>query len=87
MLGFAGALRQGELADLDVGDITEGIDGLKVHLRRPKTDQEGAGRTVGIPYGSRQATCPVRAWRAWLEVAGIKEGVALRPWTAMDISG
>ena len=79
LLGFAGALRRSELVGLDVADVTEGTDGLTVHLRRSKTDQEGAGRTVGVPYGSKQATCPVRAWRAWLEVSGITEGAAFRP--------
>ncbi|MGH3743265.1 MAG: site-specific integrase [Mycobacteriales bacterium] len=57
----------------------EGTDGLTVHLRRSKTDQEGEGRTVGIPYGSNPATCPVRAWRAWVESAGITDGPAFRP--------
>jgi integrase len=79
LVGFAGALRRSELAGLDVADIIEGADGLTVHLRRSKTDQEGAGRTIGIPYGSNPITCPVRAWRAWLEVSGITEGPAFRP--------
>ena len=79
LLGFAGALRRSELVGLDVADITEGVDGLTVHLRRSKTDQEGAGRTVGIPFGSNPVTCPVRALRAWLEVSGITEGHAFCP--------
>jgi integrase len=79
LLGFAGALRRSELVGLDVDNVCEGADGLTVRLRRSKTDQEGAGRTVGIPYGSNPITCPVRAWRAWLEVSGITEGAALRP--------
>jgi integrase len=79
LLGFAGALRRNELVGLDVADITEGIDGLTVRLRRSKTDQEGAGRTLGIPFGSNPVTCPVRAWRTWLEVSGITEGPAFRP--------
>jgi integrase len=62
-----------------VADITESSDGLTVRLRRSKTDQEGAGRTVGIPYGTNLATCPVRAWRAWLDVSGITEGHAFCP--------
>ena len=81
LLGLAGA-RRSELVGLDVADITEGSDGLTVRLRRSKTDQEGTGRTIGIPYGSNPITCPVRAWRAWLawlEVSGINEGAALRP--------
>ncbi|MGA3355095.1 MAG: site-specific integrase [Acidimicrobiales bacterium] len=79
LLGFAGALRRSELVGLEVADVTEGTDGLTVHLRRSKTDEEAAGRTVGIPYGSNPATCPVRALRAWLEVSGITEGAAFRP--------
>ena len=78
LLGFAGALRRSELVGLDVADVTEGSDGLTVHLRRSKTDQEGAGRNVGIPYGSNLATCPVRAWRAWLEISVITDGPAFR---------
>jgi integrase len=79
LLGFAGALRRSELVGLDVADVTEGSDGLTVRLRRSKTDQESAGRTLGIPYGSNPVTCPVRAWRAWLELSGITEGAAFRP--------
>jgi integrase len=79
LLGFAGALRRSELVGLDVADVTEGADGLTVRLRRSKTDQEGAGRTVGIPFGSNPVTCPVRAWRAWLEVSGVTDGAAFRP--------
>jgi integrase len=79
LLGFAGALRQSELVGLDVADVTEGTDGLTVRLRRSKTDQEGAGRTIGIPYGSNPVTCPVRSWRAWLELSSITEGPAFCP--------
>jgi integrase len=79
LIGFAGALRRSELVGLDVADVTEGSDGLTVRLRRSKTDQEGAGRTVGIPFGSNPVTCPVRAWRAWLELSSITEGYAFCP--------
>lgn len=79
LVGFAGAFRRSELVDLDVGDLRFGDDGLVVQLRRSKTDQIGEGRSVGIPYGSTPATCPVRATKAWLEVAAVEEGPALRP--------
>ena len=79
LLGFAGALRRSELVGLDVADVSQGPEGLTVTLRRSKTDQEGAGRSIGIPYGSNPSTCPVRAWGAWLDVAGIIEGPAFRP--------
>lgn len=79
LVRFAGALRRSELVALDIEDVTEGTDGLTVRLRRSKTDQEGRGRAVGVPYGSNPVTCPVRAWRAWCEVAELTTGPAFRP--------
>jgi integrase len=78
LVGFAGAFRRSELVSLDLADIAFTDDGLVVNLRRSKTDQEGEGRKVGIPHGSKPQTCPVRALRAWLEAAGISEGPAFR---------
>ena len=79
LLGFAGAFRRSELVALDANDVTSTRDGLVVAVRRGKTDQEGAGREVGIPYGSTPATCPVRAVADWLEQSGIVEGALFRP--------
>jgi integrase len=59
---------------LDRADIAERREGLVVNVRRSKTDQEGAGRRVGVPYGSTPATCPVRALEAWCQAARIEEG-------------
>jgi len=81
LIGFAGAFRRAELVSLDVGDIRFTRSGLVVRLRRSKTDQEGEGRSVGIPFGSQPATCPVKALRAWLKVAGITDGPIFRPIT------
>ena len=80
VVGFAGALRRSELVGLDVEDVVDGADGLTVR-KKSKTDREGAGRTIGIPYGSNPSTCPVRAWRRWLEISGITDGPAFRPVT------
>lgn len=81
LLGFACALRRSELVSLDVADVEDVAEGLRARLRRSKTDQEGEGRTIGVPYGGNPDTCPVRAWRAWIEAAGIDEGPAFRPVT------
>jgi site-specific recombinase XerD len=78
LLGFAGAFRRSEIAGLAVEDLAFTADGLVVTLRRSKTDQEGAGRKVGIPYGSTPATCPVRAVRAWIEAASLACGALFR---------
>jgi integrase len=61
-----------------VADLVEGPEGLTVTIRQSKTDQEGAGRTVGIPFGANPSTCPVLAWRGWLEVCGFDAGPAFR---------
>jgi site-specific recombinase XerD len=78
LLGFAGAFRRSELVGLDVEDCSFGKDGLTVTLRRSKTDQEGQGRKIGIPYGSNPETCPVRTVQAWREIAGINGGPLFR---------
>jgi len=45
-----------------------------VSHRRSKTDQDAAGTTVAVPFGEEEATCPVRALRAWLDVRGAGAG-------------
>ena len=74
LIGFAGALRRSELVALDIDDVDEDADGLVLSIRRSKTDQEAEGEIRGLPYGSHPATCPVRAWRAWIDASGIDTG-------------
>jgi len=76
LLGFAGAFRRSELAALEVSDIEEVEGGLRVHVRKSKTDQEGAGEIVPVIRGAK--VCPVEAVNAWLEAAGIAEGPLFR---------
>ena len=78
LLGFAGGFRRSELVGLDCGDIEQVRQGLIVTLRRSKTDQEAAGRKIGIPYG-RTRYCPVAALDAWLTLSGIESGPIFRP--------
>jgi integrase len=77
LIGFAGAFRRSELVGLQCEDMTQYDSGLELLLRRSKTDQEGAGRTVFIPYahGSR---CPVKVLKNWLALAGIDSGPLFR---------
>lgn len=78
LLGFAGGFRRSELVGLAIADIKHVRQGLIITLRRSKTDQEGAGRKIGIPHG-RTRHCPVAAVTEWLTRSGITEGAIFRP--------
>jgi len=77
LLGFAAALRRSELVALDVQDLSFVKEGLLVHLRKSKTDQEGEGRKIAVPYG-RTSACPVKAVQHWLEHAQIADNAIFR---------
>lgn len=51
---------------------------MVVTIRRSRSDQEGSGRKIGIPYGSTPLTCSVRAFREWCSASGIKAGPLFR---------
>jgi integrase len=75
-LGFAGAFRRSELCALQVDDLVEVPDGLRVVIRRSKTDQTGEGQEVAIPRGYRLR--PVEAVQTWLAAADISSGPVFR---------
>lgn len=75
LLQFAAGWRRSEIRSLDKCDVRFTRRGLVVVLGASKTDQSGAeGRIIGIDYGERETTCPVRALRAWLYVRGPWDG-------------
>jgi integrase len=76
LLGFAGAFRRSELVALNVTDLEPLPGGLRISIRRSKTDQEGQGKAIGIPFGS--IDCPVEAVRTWLAASGIIQGPIFR---------
>jgi integrase len=78
LIGFAGGFRRTELIGLNCDDVVQVRQGLVVTLRRSKTDQNGAGRKMGIPHG-RGRWCPVVALEQWLTASGISEGALFRP--------
>jgi len=78
LIGFAGAFRRSELVALQYEDLTQFEDGVELLIRRSKTDQEGAGRTVFIPH-ARGGRCPVKMLKNWLELSGIAAGPLFRP--------
>ncbi len=76
LLGFSGAFRRSTLAMLEVEDLEEVADGLRVHVRRSKTDQEGQGAVVPVVRG--RAACPVEAVNDWMASAEITTGPVFR---------
>jgi len=77
LIGFAGAFRRSELADLQYSDFEHVQQGLLIYLRRSKTDQAGQGRKIAIPH-ARGAVCAIIALREWLEHSEIIEGPIFR---------
>lgn len=76
LLGFAGAFRRSELVALAVCDVQVVSGGLRITIKRSKTDQEGEGFAVGIPFGTRD--CAAKALAVWLTASGIVEGAIFR---------
>jgi len=76
LLGFGAALRRSELAALMVDDIEEVDGGLRVTIRKSKTDQEAAGEVVPVARGMK--ACPAVAIASWMEAAGITDGPLFR---------
>lgn len=79
LFGFACGWRSAELVSLDVCHIKWMQRGILVRLGKSKTDQEGHGRVIGIPYARRVRNCPVRALKEWLAVRGSWAGPVFTP--------
>ena len=77
-IGFFAALRRSELVAIDVEHVTVTADGLVLRLPRRKTDQTGEGTEIGLPVKDDPAICPVKAFRDYVEAAGITEGAVFR---------
>ncbi len=78
LIGFAGALRRSELVALQVEDVVATQGGLRLRIRRGKTDRAGEGAELGLPRGRHVETCPVRAFEAWQAVAKRRAGPLFR---------
>jgi integrase len=78
LFGFTGAMRRSELVALRVEDVAAAPGGLRVRIRRGKTDQAGQGAEIGLPRGRHAETCPVQAFNAWQAVAKRKAGPLFR---------
>lgn len=75
LVGWTGALRRSEISGIDYENLEFVEDGIIVTISSSKTDQEGAGRKIGLPFiDSDEKLCPVRALRRWIRLAAIESG-------------
>jgi site-specific recombinase XerD len=74
LIGFSGGFRRNEIVSLDIEDIEFVFEGVKVRVKKSKTDQFGQGMTKGIPHFENSIYCPVTTLRRWLNTSKIKDG-------------
>ena len=74
LIGFSGGFRRSELVDIEYTDIEFVKEGVKIFVKRSKTDQSGEGMTKAIPYFDNINFCPVKALNKWVVEAELKEG-------------
>lgn len=74
LFGFAGAFRRSELVALSTWDLEIHEEGLKVTIKKSKTDQEAQGHAIAIVRQPDSPYCPVQALNDWLTVAEIERG-------------
>ena len=78
LIGFGGGFRRSELISIDHEDLEFVPEGLKITIKRSKTDQFGEGFVKGLPYFTNEIYCPVLNLKKWLEVSQIKSGAIFR---------
>ena len=74
LVGFAGGFRRSELVAIVNEDVDFVPEGVKIFVKRSKTDQSGEGMTKGIPYFLNTNYCPVISLKNWIEKSEIKSG-------------
>ena len=78
LIGFSGGFRRNEIVSLDYDDLEFVQEGLKISLKRSKTDQFGEGSVKGIPYFENSKYCPVISIKKWIEISKISSGAIFR---------
>ena len=74
LIGFAGGFRRSELINIDTDDLEFVSEGLKIFIKRSKTDQSGEGVTKAIPYFKNEEYCPVTKIKEWISYNNIENG-------------
>ena len=67
LIGFSGGFRRSELVSVEYEDIEFVKEGVKIFVRRSKTDQSGEGIIKAIPYFDNKEFCPVIALKNYIK--------------------
>ena len=78
LIGFSGGFRRNEIVSLDYDDLDFVTEGLKINIRRSKTDQFGEGSVKALPYFNNPDYCPVVSLRNWIKISKINSGPLFR---------
>jgi len=81
LIGFSGGFRRNEIVSLDYEDLDFVSEGLKINLRRSKTDQFGEGLVKALPYFDNPQYCPVNSLQKWIQISKITSGPLFRRFT------
>ena len=81
LIGFSGGFRRNEIVSLDYNDLDFVQEGVKINVKRSKTDQFGVGSTKGLPYLENSKYCPVVSIQKWIEISKINSGALFRKFT------
>ena len=68
LIGFAGGFRRSELVSILKEDVELVDEGLKILIKKSKTDQSGEGSVKAIPYFQNQEFCPVIALKKYMSL-------------------
>ena len=74
LIGFSGGFRRSELVNIDFEDLEFTKEGVKIFIKRSKTDQSGEGMIKAIPYFKEKDFCPVIFLKNWIEISNINKG-------------
>ena len=78
LIGFSGGFRRNEIVSLDYQDLDFVEEGLKIQIRRSKTDQFGEGSVKALPYFDNSKYCPVVSLKKWISISKINSGSLFR---------
>jgi len=78
LIGFSGGFRRNEIVSLDYEDLDFVLEGLKINIKRSKTDQFGEGSKKALPYFDNSQYCPVVSLQKWIKISNINSGPLFR---------